>query len=33
LGKRRGEDDTLPTYMWKKKARRKGKESEKDRKG
>jgi len=33
LGERRGEDDALPTYMWKKKARREEEESKKDRKG
>jgi len=32
LGKGRGEDDALPTYIWKKKARRKREKSEKDRK-
>jgi len=32
LGKRRGEDDVLPTYMWKKKTRGKKEASEEDRK-
>ena len=33
LGKRGSENDTLPTYIWKKKAKRKGEESKKNRKG
>jgi len=33
LGERRSEDDALPTYMWKKKARSEGEESKKDGKG
>jgi len=32
LGKGRGKDDALSTYIWKKKARRKGEKSEEDRK-
>jgi len=32
LGKERGKDDVLPTYMWKKKARREEEESKEDRK-
>jgi len=32
LGKEGGEDDALPTYMWKKKARRKGEKGEEDKK-
>jgi len=33
LGERGSENDVLPTYMWKKKARRKGEESKKNGKG
>ena len=33
LGERRSEDNALPTYMWKKKARSEGEESKKDGKG
>ena len=33
LGKRGSENDTLPTYIWKKKAKRKGEESKKNGKG
>jgi len=33
LGKRRSENDALPTYIWKKKARRKGEKSKKNKKG
>jgi len=33
LGERRSENNTLPTYIWKKKARSEGEESKKDGKG